>query len=153
VTERKPDALPIGRRVALVGKALGYAFNAALGEAGGSLPIWLVLSSLERDRWRTQHDLARSLGIEGPTLTRHLDTLEQMGLVVRRRDEADRRAVRVETTEAGRALYQQLLQAAIAFDQRLRAGFSKQELDQLDALLLRLEENLGPGIPVAPRQM
>jgi len=153
MSERKPDVLPIGRQVALTAKALAYAFNAALVEAGGSLPIWLVLSSLERDQWRTQHELARSLGIEGPTLTRHLDALEQMGLVARRRDETDRRAVKVETTEAGRALYRDLLRAAIAFDKRLRTGLDQSELDQLRALLLRLEGNLGPGFAVAPRQM
>jgi MarR family transcriptional regulator for hemolysin len=153
VAARRGDALPIGRQVALTAKALGRAFNAALVAHGGSLPTWLVLSALEQDQWRTQLELARALGIEGPTLTRHLDALEQAGLVARRRDEADRRIVRVEATEAGRLLHRRLLEAAIAFDKRLRAGFDATEIEQLGGLLARLQANLGPDGAVAPRQM
>lgn len=152
-SSRGPQALPVGRQLALTAKAVGHAFNAALAEHGGSIPLWLILSALERDKWRTQHELAAALGIEAPTLTRHLDALEQGGLVARVRDPADRRAVHVEPTDAGCELYQRLLQAAIAFDRRLRAGFSKQELDELRRLLLRLEENVGPGFRAAPRQL
>jgi DNA-binding MarR family transcriptional regulator len=59
----------------------------------------------------------------------------------------------LEVTEAGRELHQQLLKAAKAFDRRLRAGFSEEELDGLRALLQRLEENAGPRFRAAPRQM
>ncbi len=153
VPSRVQAPLPIGRQLALTAKAVGYAFNAALAKAGGSISVWLVLSALQRDQWRSQHDLAAALGIEGPTLTRHLDALEQAGFVVRVRDAGDRRAVRVEPTEAGRELHRRLLQTAIAFDRQLRAGFGKQELDELRRLLLRLEENVGPRYRAAPRQL
>jgi MarR family transcriptional regulator for hemolysin len=143
----------MGRQLHLTAKTVGQAFNAALGEAGGSIPTWLILSALEWDEWHTQHELAAALGIEGPTLTRHLDGLERAGLVVRVRDTTDRRAVRVEVTDAGRELHRQLLKAAKAFDRRLRAGFSEEELDGLRALLQRLEENAGPRFRAAPRQM
>ena len=55
------------------------AFDDALAEAGGSIPMWLVLTNLKAAAWRSQHDLAGAVGIEGPTLTRHLDGLEQPG--------------------------------------------------------------------------
>jgi MarR family transcriptional regulator, transcriptional regulator for hemolysin len=150
---RRDRQLPMGRQLHLTAKTVGQAFNAALSEAGGSIPTWLILSALEWDEWHTQHELAASLGIEGPTLTRHLDALESEGLVVRVRDTTDRRAVRVEATDAGRELHQQLLKAAKAFDRRLRAGFSEEELGGLRALLQRLEENAGPRFRAAPRQM
>src|SRR6266446_3713846 len=112
----RPDGPPLGLQLAVTAKAVGRAFNAALAEAGGSLPVWLVLSSLESEPRRTQLDLARAVGIEGPTLTRHLDGLEQSGLVERHRDTADRRAVRVELTDAGKLLHRELRQAVIAFN-------------------------------------
>jgi MarR family transcriptional regulator for hemolysin len=140
---------PIGRQLALTAKRVAHAFNAALAEAGGSLPTWLVLTMLVHGEWASQHAIARALGIEGPTLTRHLDVLEQSGLVVRRRDATDRRAIHVEATEAGRALHAQLLRAAIAFDRRLRAGFDDEELAQLRSFLARLEANLGEPSPGA----
>jgi len=138
----RPPGPPLGRELARTAKAVGRAFNGALVEAGGSLPIWLVLSSLKGEQWRTQHELARAVGIEGPTLTRHLDGLERAGLVVRRRDPSDRRAVQVELTAAGHALHAQLLEAVIAFNRRLHAGLTKQEIDALRHALARLEENV-----------
>jgi MarR family transcriptional regulator for hemolysin len=132
--------------LASAAKTVSRAFNAALAEAGGSLPTWLILTSLRGEQqWRTQNDLARSLGIEGPTLTRHLDSLERAGLVERRRDPSDRRAVQVELTPAGQALHTRLRKNVVAFDEQLRAGLGEAELMRLRATLRRLEQNAGGG--------
>ena len=126
----------------MTAKAVGAAFNDALAVEGGSAPIWLILNALRHGQWTAQLELARALGIESPTLTRHLDNLEQSGLVVRRQSEADRRAVRVELTEAGEEVHQRMLAAVIAFNRRLQAGIGRDELQQLDGLLDRLAENV-----------
>ena len=97
----RPAEQPIGRAVALASKRITTAFNASLATEGGSVPAWLILTALRGSRWRTQRDLAGSLGIVGPTLTRHIDNLEQQGWVRRARDTHDRRAVRVEITDKG----------------------------------------------------
>lgn len=138
----RPERTPIGLQLANTAKLVSRAFNAALAEAGGSLPIWLILTSLRGEQWRTQLELARSLGIEGPTLTRHLDGMERAGLVVRRRDANDRRAVRVELTDAGRDLHSRLRKNVIGFDERLRVGLSAEEIEQARAILARLEHNV-----------
>jgi MarR family transcriptional regulator for hemolysin len=119
---------------------VGRAFNDALAEVGGSVPTWLILTSLEGGAWRTQLELARALDIEGPTLTRHLDGLEQAGLVVRRRDPTDRRAMQLELTDAGRKKHAELLQAVIAFNRVLRSGLSDGEAEELAGLLAKLEQ-------------
>jgi MarR family transcriptional regulator, transcriptional regulator for hemolysin len=141
----KPDRTPPGLKLAMASKAVSMAFNAALGAAGGSVPVWLILSSLKRGRWTTQLDLARSLGIEGPTLTRHIDNLERDGFVSRRRSESDRRAFRVELTGAGEAAHDRLLEAVIAFNQQLTAGLARDDLRRLDEILTRLVDNVAAG--------
>ena len=137
----RPSGAPIGLQLAHSAKHVGRAFNDALAEVGGSMPTWFILTNLKGEEWRTQHELARALHIEGPTLTRHIDGLEEEGLVVRRRDTNDRRAVSVELTDAGRAKHAEMLRAVQAFNQRLLAGFSADELDELQALLGKLEQN------------
>jgi MarR family transcriptional regulator for hemolysin len=132
--------MPIGLHLSRTAKAVGRAFNDALAEVGGSVPTWLILTSLQGEAWRTQLELARSLDIEGPTLTRHLDGLEQAGLVVRRRDPHDRRAIQVELTDAGHRKHAELLQAVIAFNRRLRSGLSEGEAEELAALLKKLDQ-------------
>jgi MarR family transcriptional regulator for hemolysin len=126
-------------------RTVGRAFNDALAAAGGSVPIWLVLTTLRGEAWRTQQELARAVGIEGPTLTRHLDGMERAGLVVRRRAADDRRAIQVELTQRGEELHSELLTAVIAFNRKLRRGLDDAELDQLRATLDRLAENAGAG--------
>lgn len=132
---------PIGRRLAATAKALDRSFAAELAAAGGSLPTWLVVLALKQERRRTQHELARAIGIEGPTLTHHLDALEAAGLVVRSRDPEDRRAMRVELTDDGDAAFQRMRRAAQAFDRRIRAGVDDADLQRLRAVLDRMEAN------------
>jgi len=71
-----PGAEPIGVQVARTAKVLNRAFDRALVAAGGSLPVWLVLTSLKAGRHGMQRELADAVGIEGPTLTHHLNRME-----------------------------------------------------------------------------
>jgi MarR family transcriptional regulator for hemolysin len=139
----RPNGPPLGLLLATTSKAVGRAFNTSLAESGGSIPIWLILNALKSERRRTQLDLAKAVGIEGPTLTRHLDGMEQAGLVRRQRGTLDRRAVQVELTRAGNALHSRLLKAVISFNQKLRTGLSGEDEETLRSLLARLLENLG----------
>jgi MarR family transcriptional regulator for hemolysin len=141
--EGEASPAPIGRDVAYTAKLLDRAFGAVLAERGGTIPAWLVLLALKQQPHRTQQDIARAIGIGGPTLTHHLDGMEAAGLVVRSRDGLDRRAVRVELTDEGDAMFHRLRETAMAFDARVRAGLSEAELDQARALLRRLRENIG----------
>ena len=143
ISERtnKPEGTPIGLQLALSSKAVSRAFNERLAEAGGSVPAWLILSSLKSDERRSQLELARAIGIEGPTLTRHLDGLEADGIVKRVRG-FDRRAVRVELTPDGERLFQTLRQAVIAFNRDLTAGLGEAELARVRKTLARLEQNV-----------
>ena len=126
---------------------MSRAFDDALAEAGGSLPVWLVLISLKSRSLGNQRELADAVGIREATLTHHLNAMDAQGLVTRRRDPANRRVHLVELTEAGEALFLRLRDAAFAFDQRLRRGLTDRDAADLEGLLLRLERNVadGPG--------
>ena len=66
------------------------------GAHRGSMATWLVLHHAFEAPDLSQSHLAARLDIEAPTLVRHLDKLEADGLLERRRDLRDRRAVRVQ---------------------------------------------------------
>ena len=138
----RPTGTPIGLRLFTASKSVRRAFDRALASADGSIPMWLVLTNLKASAWRSQNDLAAAVGIEGPTLTRHLDALERQGLVRRGQDPADRRAVVVELTEEGHAAHARLLEVVIAFDRQLRSGLSQDDVDRLRELLERLARNV-----------
>jgi MarR family transcriptional regulator, transcriptional regulator for hemolysin len=138
----RPAHTPLGLHLTRVSRAASRAFDDALAEAGGSLPVWLVLVSLKGGGLASQRELAEAVGVKGPTLTHHLNTMESAGLVIRRRDPANRRLHLVEMTPEGDALFFRLRDAAMAFDKRLRTGFSESEVTQLETLLTRLRDNV-----------
>ena len=141
----RPAHPPLGLHLNRVARTVSRAFDETLAEAGGSLPVWLVLISLKSRPRASQRELAEAVGIQGATLTHHLDTMESAGLVARRRDPADRRLHLIELTPAGDALFLRLRDAATAFDRRLRAGLSEGDVGQLEALLSRLRDNVSGG--------
>jgi len=137
-----PAREPLGLYLTRVSRVLSRAFDDALAEAGGSLPVWLVLISLKSGQLASQRELADAVGIRGATLTHHLNAMESAGLVTRRRDPENRRLHLVELTPQGDALFFRMRDAAMAFDQRLRAGLSQPDVDQLEELLARLRDNV-----------
>ncbi|WP_130270220.1 MarR family winged helix-turn-helix transcriptional regulator [Phyllobacterium myrsinacearum] len=134
----EPARTPIGLLLARAAKTASRAFDDALAAEGGSIPVWLVLLALMRGGHRMQSELADEVGIQGPTLTHHLNGMENAGLLLRQRAPDNRRIHRIELTDTGRAMFHRLRGVAMAYDARLRSGFTEVELDTLRNLLERL---------------
>lgn len=127
--------------LARTSKAVAQAFDAALVEAGGTLPVWLTLLSVKSKELANQRELAGMIGIQGATLTHHLNAMEAQGLLTRRRDPENRRVHQVALTEVGEALFEKLRLAAITFDKRLRAGIPDDRLAEFADMLAMLRRN------------
>ena len=138
----RPAREPLGLHLTRVSRSVSRAFDDVLTEAGGSLPVWVVLISLKSGQIASQRELAGAVGIQGATLSHHLNAMESAGLVTRRRDPRNRRLHLVELTPEGDALFARLREAAFTYDQRLRAGLTEQDVDRLEALLDRLRDNV-----------
>lgn len=148
-----PARTPIGLLLDRVARQLSRDFDHALGLAGGSRPMWLVLLALTINEQANQRQLADFVGIRGATLTHHLNAMESAGLVTRTRDPENRRSHVVRRTPAGDELFLRLRAAATAFDEQLRRGLSARDLDTLTGLLNRLSENARGGPDGRPDQV
>jgi MarR family transcriptional regulator, transcriptional regulator for hemolysin len=138
-----PFPLPVGLRLNQTARAVERAFDEALGEAGGTLPVWLILLNLKIRKPANQRELAEAVGVREATLTHHLNAMDARGLVTRTRDAANRRVQVVALTEAGEAAFVRLRDAALAFDAKLRAGLADDDLLMLGKLLGQLAANVG----------
>jgi len=138
-----PFPLPIGLRLAQAARVVERAFDEALGEAGGTLPVWLILLNLKIRKPANQRELAEAVGVREATLTHHLNAMEARGLLTRTRDAANRRVHVVALTEAGEAAFVRMRDTAIAFDAKLRAGLADTDVVTLSVLLGRLAANAG----------
>jgi MarR family transcriptional regulator for hemolysin len=146
----RPARTPIGLHLAQAARVCSRAFDEALAEAGGSLPVWLVLLNIKTRQLANQRELADAVGIREATLTHHLNAMEADGLLTRERHPTNRRIHVVQLTAAGEAAFARLLEASLTFDQRLRHGFTEAELTGLGDLLDRLSGNVAAPEDAAP---
>ena len=133
--------VPIGFALFQAARATARAFESHLfGREGASLSTWLVLLALNDRSPQLQSDLVAFVGVQGPTLTHHLNGMERERLIQRSRDANDRRVHHVVITEAGRRRFQKLKTRAESFDAALRRSLTKDEMAHLRELLSRLTQ-------------
>jgi MarR family transcriptional regulator, transcriptional regulator for hemolysin len=140
-----PFRPPIGLQLAGAAKLVSRAFDEAMAEAGGSMPIWQILLTLKTRRIENQRELAEAVGIQGATLTHHLNAMERDGLLTRSRAPDNRRVHVVELTESGERMFHALRAVAVAFDKRLRTDLTETDLTITERVLAKLAENAGSG--------
>lgn len=131
----------LGRLVGITGKVVREHFDRSLGTVGSSLNTYLVLKIASECPGVSQRHLAAALGIEGPTLTHHLDRLARDGLLERVRNPADRRVSYVELTPAGRTHLDEVEAYAELQDKEFRSMFTPEEAANLTVLLTRIHDH------------
>lgn len=84
-------------------------------KAGLTVPQWLILQALSASGEMQISELARRISLSHATVTSILNRMSDKGLVQRKRNSADRRAVRVSLTAEGNTTFEEapeLLQEA-----------------------------------------
>ena len=102
----------------------------------------LVLSMLAVCDGITQLELVKATHLRPPTVSVILQKMEAEGLVERKSDEHDRRAVRVTLTEAGRALDRKNIEMIRALDSVALCDLSEDEIAALMVILPKIRNNL-----------
>ncbi|MEO2279833.1 MarR family transcriptional regulator [Pseudoalteromonas pernae] len=118
------------------------AVSVAVAPLGFTQPRWTAMMHIHHlGEGCTQHQVANSLGIEMPSLTRTLKQLEESGIVVRRVDSQDKRCRRIYFTEQGLADLARLKQRISEIKELLYHGLSDEQLNIIAHGLVQLEEN------------
>ena len=89
-----------------------------------------------------QKDLAASLGIEGPSLTRILDQLIARGFIERIEDARDRRAKLLTLSTQGRKMVARIAGDVETLEHDLLSQFSEEEIGRMASFVERLENTL-----------
>ncbi|WP_338525768.1 MarR family transcriptional regulator [Pseudomonas batumici] len=123
------DEHRFGMQLAHMSRGWRAELDRRLAGLGLSQARWLVLLHLARfTEAPTQRELAQSVGVEGPTLARLLDSLETQGLVQRQSVLEDRRAKKIVLSPSARPLIEQIETIATALRHELFVGVDEEEL-------------------------
>lgn len=89
-----------------------------------------------------QKDIEKNLYLKSSTVTDILNRMENNGFIHRSVSEKDGRYKKIELTDKGRNIYENLLQKAITFETYLTKGMSKGESEILFELLQKVLHNI-----------
>ena len=132
----------LGVLLSLVRGELVRDLEAQMAELGMDLRFnqFLIIKRLALLGPMSATELARAVELDGGAMTRQLDQLEKKGYLRRCPHEQDRRALRIELTEAGTAIWNQLSDCndrVLAAAQRSLDDVEKNQLHDYLARVLR----------------
>lgn len=138
-----PDQHRFAMQVAQLSRAWRSELDRRLVGLGLSQARWLVLLHLARfTEMPTQRELAQSVGVEGPTLARLLDSLEAQGLVTRVAVPEDRRAKKIALQPKAQPLIEKIEAISTQLRQEVFAGIDEEDLRRCQLVHARVLGNL-----------
>ncbi len=126
-----PEAPPVrfGMLLTLLARSWRAELDRRLAHLGLSQARWVVLLHISRiPAAPTQRELAQSVGVEGPTLARLLDSLENQGFVRRMPVPEDRRAKKIVLTGKAEPLIRQIEEISRLMHVDLLSGIDEADL-------------------------
>jgi len=90
----------------------------------------------------SQRNLAEQIGVEGPTLVRLLDALEQRGLIERVDSDDDRRVKNIHLAESAKPLIEEITRISDAFREELLEGVPADDLATAHRVLALIGDRL-----------
>lgn len=103
--------------------------------------VW-VLHHVEAQAPLRVSELARGMGLDSSTVSRHIRNLEENGYLSRTDDPDDRRATRIGLTERGRAVLDESMRARAAIIDAATADWSEADRETLMTLMTRLADSI-----------
>jgi MarR family transcriptional regulator, organic hydroperoxide resistance regulator len=118
---------------------LDQIYGQSINPLGLNIIEWYILRALLEEDSRHASELARSVGRAATSFTPILDKLQEKGLIERKADPSDRRAVRITLTDKARQQKRAITEVANRIEKWLNGTIDKSELDTFLRVLLHLQ--------------
>ncbi|WP_226584653.1 MarR family winged helix-turn-helix transcriptional regulator [Halobacillus litoralis] len=102
----------------------------------------LIMMLLWEKDGLTQNQLADYLGKDKTNIARMASNLEKKGFIERKFCSEDRRSLELYLTESGQELKEKVIPVAESFNDDVTNGITEEELQELDRLLSKIQQNI-----------
>ena len=128
------------RKISRIARAAQRYVNGSLAKLGVGSTEYECLLLIRKNEGTTQSFLQERLYVDKAAVARMITNLEKKGLVVRKRDERDRRANNIYSTEKAREVRADKQGAESMFYEWLLEGYTEEELEPFLKVLDQLYE-------------
>ena len=128
--------------LARVGRKWRARLDARVKHLGLTQARWIALLQLRRSGPLSQRDLAEQIGVEGPTLVRLLDGLQQGGLIERTATHEDRRVKKIHLTASAYPLIEEITRISDALREELMESVPPEDLAKAHRVLRLIGDRL-----------
>lgn len=105
---------------------------------------WMLLVHLWQEDGRNQNEIAQSCAKDKTTITRAIDNLEKLEMVVRVKDKVDGRVNNIHLTEKAKALQSEVIPVIQETLEQAQAGIGLYDIEITKDTLKKIYKNLIP---------
>ena len=109
-------------------QAVSRMYNEEASKFEGSMAIGFALLSIEKEDGTPSTEISSRMGMEATSLTRTLKTLEEKGLIIRKKNPNDGRGVLIYLTDFGKQMRAQSKETVMQFNDTIRKNISEEKL-------------------------
>ena len=139
---RVPDFDKTDQLMARIHRSLRRNYDRQLKSFGLTPCQFEVLMTLWSEDGIVLGELRKRVSRDGPTITGVVDRMEKKMLVQRKRNELDRRVVKVHLTAKGKNLKEELLRTKKQVMEKITENLSLREINSLVTLLGKMMRNM-----------
>lgn len=108
--------------------AVSKMYNEEAGKAGSTMATGFALLSIDPETGTPSTSLGPKMGMEATSLSRILKTMEDKGLILRRKNPKDGRSVLIHLTDFGREMRDYSKKVVLRFDEAVKESVSEEDL-------------------------
>ena len=108
--------------------AVSKMYNEEAGKAGSTMATGFALLSIDPEKGTPSTSLGPKMGMEATSLSRILKSMEEKGLIIRKRNPKDGRSVLLYLTDFGKEMRDFSKGVVLQFDEAVKGAISEEEL-------------------------
>ncbi|MGB8704774.1 MAG: MarR family transcriptional regulator [Gillisia sp.] len=109
--------------------AVSKMYNEEAGKAGSTMATGFALLSIDPEKGTPSTSLGPKMGMEATSLSRILKSMEEKGLIVRKRNPKDGRSVLLYLTDFGKEMRDFSKKVVLQFDETVKEAVAPEDLD------------------------
>jgi DNA-binding MarR family transcriptional regulator len=110
-------------------QAVSRMYNEEASKFDGSMAIGFALLSIDKEDGTPSTYISNRMGMEATSLTRTLKTLEEKGLITRKKNPEDGRGVLISLTELGKEMRGKSKETVLKFNETIKKNISEEKLN------------------------